>query len=471
MKKKHVLVMRQAHFEQLRKELHEVQGEEAAAYLRLRRSEISSDPWTQAPVTKYLVRDVIPVSNEEIVSRSALHITWKTDSFVDQVRVTAQADETLGLVHSHPAGFTQFSQQDDENESDLSQTAMNRNGAGCELVSLILLPDGRLKGRVWTSPNTCLPLDLIIVTGDRLRLFFEGEAEDVSLDYLDRQALALGDHFNRNLRQLRIGVVGCGGTGSATAALLARLGVRWLALFDADVVEDTNLNRLHFSRREDVTQGRLKVDVVGNSIVALDLGTEVVKVPHWVSDPRAHNVLKSCDVVFGCTDDHSGRMLLNRLAYFYLLPLIDMGLAIDVGTKEEQRMQAFDGRVSVIQPGAPCLICAGVVDPVLASQEALKREDPAEFARRKEEAYVQGEGDPSPAVVPFTTSVAAMAVEELIHRIQGFRTGALPANHRLRKFHLMTDRIQGHIPRHFCPICASSEMWGKGDMVPFLDAC
>jgi molybdopterin/thiamine biosynthesis adenylyltransferase len=471
MKKRSVLVIRQAHYEQLRKELHEVQGEEAAAYLRFRRSEISSDPWTQAPVTKYLVRELIPVSKEEIVSRSSLHITWKTDSFVDQLRVTAEADETLGLVHSHPAGFNQFSNQDDENESDLSQTAVNRNGAGCELLSLILLPDGRLKGRVWTSPNACQPLDLIVVTGDRLRLFYEGKAEDVSLDYLDRQALALGDHFNRDLRQLRVGVVGCGGTGSATAALLARLGVRWLALFDADVIEDTNLNRLHFSRRADVAQGRLKVDVVGDSILALDLATEVVKVPHWVSDPRAHSVLKSCDVVFGCTDDHSGRMLMNRLAYFYLLPLIDMGLAIDVGTKEVQRMQAFDGRVSVIQPGAPCLICAGVVDPIVARDEALRREDPAEFARRKEEAYVQGEGNPSPAVVPFTTSVAAMAVEELIHRIQGFRTEIHPANHRLRKFHLMNDRILGHVPRDFCPVCASSEMWGKGDMDPFLDVC
>ena len=37
----------------------------------------------------------------------------------------------------------------------------------------------------------------------------------------------------------------------ATAVLLARLGVGQLALFDDDIVEVTNLNRLHGSRRAD----------------------------------------------------------------------------------------------------------------------------------------------------------------------------------------------------------------------------
>ncbi|WP_409363718.1 ThiF family adenylyltransferase [Bradyrhizobium canariense] len=51
------------------------------------------------------------------------------------------------------------------------------------------------------------------------------------------------------MSQLRIGVVGCGGTGSAFAAHLARIGVRHLALFDADFIDETSLNRLHYSTR------------------------------------------------------------------------------------------------------------------------------------------------------------------------------------------------------------------------------
>jgi molybdopterin/thiamine biosynthesis adenylyltransferase len=40
-----------------------------------------------------------------------------------------------------------------------------------------------------------------------------------------RQALAFGQALNQDLVALRVGVIGCGGTGSAVAMLLARLGV------------------------------------------------------------------------------------------------------------------------------------------------------------------------------------------------------------------------------------------------------
>lgn len=56
---------------------------------------------------------------------------------------------------------------------------------------------------------------------------------------------ALGSALDNEMRNLGVGVVGCGGTGSATAMLLGRLGVGRVALFDRDFVETTNLNRLH----------------------------------------------------------------------------------------------------------------------------------------------------------------------------------------------------------------------------------
>lgn len=49
-----------------------------------------------------------------------------------------------------------------------------------------------------------------------------------------------------------------------------------------------------------------------------------------------------------------------------------------------------------------------------AVAEGLRRNDLAEFQRRKAEAYVDGGGDPAPAVVTFTTSIACAAVDELI---------------------------------------------------------
>jgi len=77
--------------------------------------------------------------------------------------------------------------------------------------------------------------------------------------------------------------------------------------------------------------------------------------------------------------------------------------------------------VSVIGPGNTCLLCHQVINPAIAAEQALKRMNPTEYESRKAEAYVIGEGNPNPSVVTFTTELACMGINELIHRLQGFR--------------------------------------------------
>ena len=43
--------------------------------------------------------------------------------------------------------MTEFSPQDDANEPDLMQLAVNRNGDGTNMLSVILTADGRFAGR------------------------------------------------------------------------------------------------------------------------------------------------------------------------------------------------------------------------------------------------------------------------------------------------------------------------------------
>ena len=114
------------------------------------------------------------------------------------------------------------------------------------------------------------------------------------------------------------------GTGSATAILLARLGVGQIALLDNDIVDRTNLNRLHGSRQVDADAMRPKVGVVARTISEMGLGVRLVPIKSWVGDPVCRDTLCTCDIVFGCTDDHEGRLFLNRFAYFYLVPVIDI---------------------------------------------------------------------------------------------------------------------------------------------------
>ena len=444
-------------------------GKEAAGYLYCGHSNIGTDPWTGAASEKYHVRHFTPVLKAAVISSSRGHITWDTADFVRSLRRAREQEEVLAIVHSHPAGFDRFSAQDDRNEADLAALARKRNGSATALISIVILPDGRVFGRVWKDIKNPSPIDLVISSGRRMALHYPERGGGEDRRFLNRQALALGPAFNEDLSQLRFGIVGCGGTGSAVGMLLPRLGSKYVALFDDDVVDETNLNRLHFSTRSDARASRPKVEVIKRGIEQMELGTKVRSFRGWVNDPESRAALKACDVIFGCTDDNAGRILLNRFAYFYNTPVIDMGLAIDVGPGDSPKVRAFDGRVTVLQPGATCLLCRGVVDLAQAHAEALKRANPEEYARQKEEAYVVGEKNPSPAVVSFTTAVAAMAVEELIHRLQGFR-GDVSVDQRLRRFHLITDRRQGEEPYEHCPICASSEYWGRADIEPFLDS-
>jgi molybdopterin/thiamine biosynthesis adenylyltransferase/proteasome lid subunit RPN8/RPN11 len=463
------MVLQEEHLKYLQETLSRADGRERAAYVICGEVVIESDPWDVQQRRKYLSYEILAVPEDEIVSSSDRHITWKTDSFVRALKLAQTRGMTVALVHSHPGGIAAFSEQDDRNEPDLAQLAQNRNGPQTKLPSVILTDSGELVGRLWTSQQESIPLQLICVVGKAIKLHYTGRGQGIPLSIFHRQSLAFGEALTQDLSTLRVGVVGCGGTGSAVAMLLPKMGVRLIALFDRDVVEESNLNRLHGATREDAEAKRSKVVAVARSLSELGLGVQVKSYQSWIADRDCREALKSCDIIFGCTDDHAGRLLLNRFAYYYLAPVFDVGLAIEVSPTEPPEIKALDGRVTVLAPSHTCLLCREVINPVVARDEALKRNAPAEYERRKAEAYVLGEGNPSPAVVLFTTDVAIMAIEELVHRLQGFRGENGATAQRVRKFHLMTDRKQAADSKSHCPICGTAGCWGKGDIVPFLD--
>jgi len=463
------MVLQEEHLKYLQKSLICEDGRERAAYVICGEVVIESDPWDGQQRRKYLSYEILPVPEDEIVSSSDRHITWKTDSFVRALKLAQTRGMTVALLHSHSGGIAAFSEQDDRNEPDLVELAQNRNGPQTKLLSVILTDSGELVGRLWTSQQESIPLQLICIVGKAIKLHYTGRGQDIPSSVFQRQSLAFGEALAQDLSMLRVGVVGCGGTGSAVAMLLPKMGVRLIALFDRDVVEESNLNRLHCATREDAEAKRPKVLAVARSLSELGLGVQVKSYQSWIADRDCRDALKSCDIIFGCTDDHAGRLLLNRFAYYYLAPVFDVGLAIEVSPTEPPEIKALDGRVTVLAPSHTCLLCREVINPVVARDEALKRNAPAEYERRKAEAYVLGEGNPSPAVVLFTTDVAIMAIEELVHRLQGFRGENGATAQRVRKFHLMTDRKQAADSKSYCPICGTADCWGKGDIVPFLD--
>jgi hypothetical protein len=461
------VLVQERHYDDLRRILDRADGAEAAAYVLWGQARIRRDPWERRSRLRLTSHAVIPIPAADYVSASGTHITWSTESYVRLLRRARDEGMTAGIVHTHPRGPAAFSEQDNANECELLQLARNRNGAGAGLLSLLWAHGSEFRARLWDQPKVPVDADSVAVMGRRLQFHRKVSASADVEPIFARQTLAFGASVTAQLRQMRIAVVGCGGTGSATATLLARLGVGQLVLIDEDIVDVTNLNRLHGSRRSDADAMRPKVDVIAREVAALAVGTRVIPVRGWVGDEALRDVLKSCDLIFGCTDDHDGRLLLNRLAYFYLIPVIDMGLAIE--RAPEGRLRELTGRVTWLGPGAPCLICREIVDPVTARDENLRRQHPEEYERRKREGYIRGGGEPAPAVVTFTTATACMALDELLHALTGFRGADHSATQRVRRFDLFLDRRPGASQDPHCPICVDTFYWGRGDVDPFLD--
>ena len=104
-------------------------------------------------------------------------------------------------------------------------------------------------------------------------------------------------------------------------------------------------------------------------------------------------------------------------------------------------------------------------------EEALRREDPALYMQRRRAGYVRGVPDPSPVVVTFTTELAAMAVNELFHRLNGFRGAEDCYSERIRRFDEVkeSDMVPAGKSKAECNLCGRRRYDGRGDMMPFLD--
>lgn len=457
------VVLHSGHFDLVTGLLETQDGSEASAYMLFGCSEIAADPWSGAPRLRVVSHKFAPIEDAEKVSSSARHVTWSTGGFMRLLSEAKTAGLIPALVHTHPRGVARFSAQDDRNEKDLARTAFVKGVKG--LLSIVIDGKRNVAVRLWTPDGECLEIERVTAVGSTFHFLSRVQKDVADRSILDRQGRLFGSSFNDVMGQLRIGVVGAGATGSAVAALLIRLGIGRIIVIDDDVLELSNLNRVHGARRIDVAVGLAKVDNIARMATDADLGSEIVTLQSWAGSNESRDALKSCDVVFGATDDHSGRMFLNRLARYYGIPLIDLGLRMK--RHEDGHVDVF-GRVTTFVQGHRCLMCYGVMNPQKAANEALERDDPDNFQKLKEEAYVLGGGDPSPAVVTFTTEAACLAVNELVAAVTSFQGPHGMTSNRVRRFHAQDDRFPSAPVNTDCPICSGEDVLGRADVEPFL---
>ncbi|MEK8090985.1 ThiF family adenylyltransferase [Methylocystis sp. IM3] len=305
-------------------------------------------------------------------------------------------------------------------------------------------------------------IDRLWIVGDRWRLMSAINAEDrPPSPIFDRNVRAFGGDIQRALGDLRIAVVGCGGTGSAVAEQLVRLGVRDLLLIDADHLSASNVTRVYGSTPADV--GRPKAGILRDHLnaIAPDLCCEAIDAMITL-EPTARR-LGDRDLVFGCTDDNAGRLVLSRLATYMLTPVIDIGVLLS--SNAAGLLMGIDGRITILSPGSACLVCRDRIDLARAGAEVLT---PTERKRLADEGYAPALGGTEPAVVAFTTAVAAAAVSELLERLIGYGPDPRPSEILLR-IHEREISINRAAPRpgHYCD--PASKKLGFSEATPFLE--
>ena len=290
---------------------------------------------------------------------------------------------------------------------------------------------------------------------------FDCAQPDVDPVLFDRNVRTFGEPVQRMISMLRIAVVGAGGTGSAAAEQLVRLGARNLLLVDVDTLSDSNLTRVYGSTPASV--GRPKTDVLAEHLLAIAPDLRCRTIRGMCTTERVARALTGRDLIFGCTDDNAGRLVLSRLAAWYLTPVLDLGILLS--SDEQGTLTGINGRVTVMSPGGACLQCRGRVDTARAAAEMLT---PDERARLVDEGYAPALGGVEPAVVAFTTMTAAVAVSELLERLIGYGDSPRPGEVLLRMHdrEISTNAVSPR-PGHFCD--PAQGKLGAGDTEPFLE--
>ena len=185
----------------------------------------------------------------------------------------------------------------------------------------------------------------------------------MSKDRYSRQSF-LGPNAEELISRCTIGVPGLGGGGGHIVQQLAHIGFQRYVLYDYDLVEESNLNRLVGAELTDALAETPKLHLAKKMIYGLQPNAIIQGFAcKWQEKPEP---LRECQIVVGCVDSYKGREELEIASRRYLMHYIDIGM--DVHGKERP---VIGGQIIQSSPGGPCMRCMGfLTDEKLAAEAA-----------------------------------------------------------------------------------------------------
>ncbi len=414
--------------------------------------------------TRLATRKVVLLPYERCTVREPDRVTWPTDWLVPVLNEASANGYSLVKMHGH-GDYAAFSSIDDVSDRALFPSVHAWCSRAVPHASAIMLQDGRMFGRTVGEDASFRPVTCINVVGSDLWFWHaESQGSAAAPAFGVRVAQTFGQGTFDLLRRLRIGVVGCSGTGSPVIEQLARNFVGSLVLVDPDVVEHKNLNRIWNATMADADNATPKVVVAERSIRAMGFGTEVRAIQKSLFDPACVAAIAACDVVFGCVDTVDGRYLLNRLAVFYSIPYFDLGVKLEadgVGGVDQ-----VCGSVHYIQPQGSSLLSRRLFTMEQVRAAGIRRTDPDGYRRLLSEGYIRGAAEDRPAVIQLNTLIASLAVNELLARLHPYRIDP-NAGFAVQRVSLSHAIFEHEGDGASCELL--SRHVGRGDVNPLLD--
>ena len=397
--------------------------------------------------TRLLVQDIDLPSLEDYIRQRSDEAVLRPAYIA---RITKRArHENLALifVHSHPGSAPpHFSIADNEGERHLA-TFLNMYHPTVVHAALLVSRGGIRARQLGTDKDI-----RVVALGEyRAVLFDPDDVSGVPSDAFDRQVRAFGMSGQRKLATLRVAIVGLGGTGSIVAQQLAHLGVRDFILIDPDEIEVTNLNRVVGAGNSDIREA--KVDVAARYIQSVSSTATVICLKGDIIRTQVAKAITNADVIFGCTDSHGSRSVLQQVAYQYLIPCIDMGSTI---TTKTGAVTGIYGRVQLLAPGFACLSCSGLLHP-----EEIRRDMMSTF-ERKLDSYIQGDQEPAPAVISINGTVASLAITMFMAYVTG-----IPSSARYILYNAIDSTLRSVSSTSVtnCYICSRTGTLARGDSI------
>ena len=155
----------------------------------------------------------------------------------------------------------------------------------------------------------------------------------------------VGEDGQQRILDARVLIVGAGGLGSPASLYLAAAGVGTLGIIDADVVDESNLQRqiIHSTDR----LGEPKVLSAKRTIEALNRDVHVRPYEERLTSENVDRILgEGWDVIVDGADNFPTRYLVNDASVWRGIPVVHGSIL------------RFEGQVTVFAPGAgPCYRC------------------------------------------------------------------------------------------------------------------